>query len=289
MTSQRKIKSRFAPSPTGYLHIGHAYSALHAYNYAKSNGGRFILRIEDIDNTRSKPEFIDAIYEDLEWLGLKWETPVRIQSKHVDDYTDALNRLENLDLLYPCFCSRKDIREEIASSVNAPHGPEGALYPGTCRDLSADERQSNIESEQPYSLRLDIAAALEKIEKNLEWMDQGKGAQKATPEIMGDVILARKDTPLSYHLCVTIDDHTQNITHVVRGEDLFYATHIHRLLQHLLDLNVPDYIHHPLLYDDDGNRFAKRNHGVTLRDMRDTQGLQPSDIYEIMSLEPVTE
>ncbi len=271
------IVTRFAPSPTGRLHIGHAYSALFAYNKAKENGGRFILRIEDIDAGRCRPEFVAGIAEDLRWLGLSWEEPMRKQSEHMDDYRAALDTLAGAGLLYPCFCSRRDIQEEIARAPSAPHGPEGALYPGTCRSLSAPERQDRMEKGDAYALRLDVAAALARLDAPLVWEDLAKGRQEAHPEILGDVVLARKDTPASYHLCVTLDDHLQGITHVTRGEDLFHATHLHRLLQHLLGLNVPVWHHHPLLLDEEGKRFAKRNHAVTLKSLRDAGSL-PEDI-----------
>ncbi len=276
------IVTRFAPSPTGQLHIGHAYSVLFAYRKAKENGGRFILRIEDIDTERCRPEYVDGIKEDLHWLGLTWEEPVRKQSEHMAGYAAALDKLAGADLLYPCFCSRRDIREEIARAPAAPHGPEGALYPGTCRNLTADERQDRMAKGEPYALRLDTTAALARLDAPLIWEDLEKGKQEAHPEILGDVVLARKDTPASYHLCVTLDDHLQGVTHVTRGEDLFHATHLHRLLQHILGLNVPVWHHHPLLHDEEGKRFAKRNQSVTLKSLRE-MGSMPEDIIRRVS------
>lgn len=274
-------KSRFAPSPTGYLHIGHAWSALFAAAHAP-----LILRIENIDTTRCKTEFETAIVDDLHWLNLNWPTPARRQSDHFDDYRAALNKLDDMGLIYPCFCTRKDIQDEITNAQSAPHnithGPEGALYPGTCRHLSPDERKRKIDAGTPYALRLDMAAAMQTLSAPLTWHDRYRGIQTATPEILGDVVLARKDTPASYHLCVTVDDSLQEIDLITRGVDLFYASHLHRLLQHLLDLNVPEWCHHPLLLDAEGKRFAKRNNAVTLRHMRGVDGKSPNDIMTMI-------
>jgi glutamyl-Q tRNA(Asp) synthetase len=271
--------TRFAPSPTGRLHLGHACSALFAYEQAK--GGRFILRIEDIDAARCRPEFEQGIYEDLKWLGLTWEEPVRRQSEHFDTYDSHLRKLDERGLLYPCFCTRKEIQEEIARAPSAPHGPEGALYPGTCRALSFQERLQRMNAGQPYALRLDMQKSLAHVNRPLYWTDRAKGMQTAAPDLLGDVVLARKDTPASYHLCVTIDDHLQGVTLVTRGEDLFYATHLHRLLQALLGLDVPDYHHHRLLLDENGRRFAKRNRSVTLEHLRG-DGKTPEDIKRMV-------
>jgi glutamyl-Q tRNA(Asp) synthetase len=268
--------TRFAPSPTGYLHLGHAASAVFAARNA-GDDGRFLLRIEDIDQTRARPEYIEAIYEDLAWLGLTWETPVRVQSAHFDDYQKVLDRLADRDLLYPCFCTRKDIQAEIAQIGNAPHGPDGALYPGTCRHLSASERAERIAAGESYALRLDMGRAMKQGGKRLYWHDRAAGRQVATPEIFGDVVLARKDTPTSYHVSVTLDDHLQEISLVTRGEDLFFASHLHRLLQELLGYNIPEYHHHKLLAGPDGKRFAKRDKSETLRSMRKA-GVSVADI-----------
>lgn len=288
MMDNKHVKTRFAPSPTGRLHIGHAYSAIFSHNQARQLDGEFILRIEDIDTGRCRTEYIDGIYEDLEWLGLTWDTSnVRIQSEHFDDYAAALKQLEQKQLIYPCFCTRKQIQQEIGASASAPHGPEGALYPGTCRDLTDEQRQERIGNGTVYAMRLNTQKALQSIDTNLEWNDVSKGIQQATPEILGDVVLARKDTPASYHLCVTLDDHIQGITHVTRGEDLFYASHLHRLLQALLDLDVPQYHHHGLLLDKEGKRFAKRNQSVTLQSLREDQNMTPQDIFEQISIKPI--
>lgn len=261
------IVTRFAPSPTGYLHLGHAYSAL----FAADMGERFLIRIEDIDPGRCRTEFEQAIFDDLAWLGLSWEEPVRRQSDHMADYAKALSVLEEKNLLYPCFCTRKDILREIEEAGHAPHdipnGPDGPVYPGVCRRLSPEERVERIEAGEAHALRLDMAAAAGQAD-TLTWTDRERGEQTATPEIFGDVVLARKDTPTSYHLAVTVDDHLQGVTLVTRGEDLFSASHIHRLLQALLELDTPEYHHHPLLMDDEGKRFAKRDRASTLHDLR---------------------
>lgn len=267
---------RFAPSPTGFLHIGHAYSAWFTASHAPDSPVSFILRLEDIDQTRCRPEFETALYEDLAWLGFRWTTPVRRQSEHFATYKTVLDLLESRDLLYPCFCTRKDITEEVVRSPSAPHGPEGHLYPGTCRHLSQQERADKIAAGIPYAIRLNMTEAIPQAGP-LRWHDRTQGWQEATPHILGDVVLARKDTPTSYHLCVTWDDALQGIDLVTRGQDLFHATHLHRLLQALLGLPTPDYHHHPLLLDADGNRFAKRNKGVTLRDLRE-RGFSPDQI-----------
>jgi glutamyl-Q tRNA(Asp) synthetase len=279
------IVTRFAPSPTGRLHIGHAHSALFAYEKARTAGGRFILRIEDIDSGRCRPEFVAGIYEDLAWLGLEWEMPVRRQSRHMSDYGDALETLKQAGLLYPCFCTRRDIAAEIERSGVAPHGPEGHLYPGLCRNLSRAAQDERIAAGAEYAWRLDMDKAIMQVRGRghwpLRWRDGDKGGQTATPEILGDVVLARKDVATSYHLSVTLDDHLQGVTLVTRGEDLFYATHLHRLLQELLGLSVPAWHHHGLLRDQDGKRFAKRNNSVTLQYLREIEKKTPQDVREM--------
>lgn len=267
------IVTRFAPSPTGLLHLGSAYSALFAERAAREAGGRFLLRIEDIDRTRCRPEFTAAIYEDLAWLGLRWERPVRVQSGHFADYRAALARLEDMALLYPCFCTRSEIMAEIAAAGGAPHpddahGADGPLYPGTCRRLLPEERAARLARGDDHAIRLDSAEAIARA-GSLHWHDRARGAQAARPELLGDAVLARKDTPTSYHLAVTVDDHLQGVTLVTRGEDLFAATHLHRLLQALLGLAVPEYHHHALLTGADGRRFAKRDRALTLRALRE--------------------
>jgi glutamyl-Q tRNA(Asp) synthetase len=274
------IITRFAPSPTGGLHLGHAYSALFAHDAARRAGGRaggrFLLRIEDIDRGRCRPEFAAAILRDLEWLGLEWERPVRVQSEHFDDYRAALDRLEGMGLLYPCFCTRKDIAREVEGAGHAPHGPDGPLYPGHCRALSEAERRERMAAGQAFALRLDTAEAIRRA-GSLVWHDREAGEQAARPELFGDVVLARKDTPASYHLAVTVDDALQGVTLVTRGRDLFEATHVHRLLQALLDLPVPDHHHHRLLTDDRGRRYAKRDRALTLAALRGA-GRTPAEV-----------
>lgn len=262
------VVTRFAPSPTGLLHAGHAWSALFAWEAAMKEGGRFLLRIEDIDFTRCRPEFETAIMEDLQWLGISWEQPVRRQSDHLADYAAAAQRLQSLKLLYPCFCTRRDIQREIEQAGGAPHGFEGPLYPGICRRLSDDERQSRMASGQQFALRLDLQRALEYVSCDLEWVDLTAGPQKACPELLGDVVLVRKDIGCSYHLAVVHDDALQGVTRITRGMDLFEATHLHRLLQALLDLPTPEYHHHSLIVDSDGKRLAKRDNAPTIRSLR---------------------
>ncbi len=269
------IVTRFAPSPTGRLHLGHAWSAWLAHRFARAQGGGFLLRIEDIDPGRCREEFIDGIVEDLAWLGLDRDGPVRRQSRHLDDYAAALERLKTMDLAYPCFCTRKEIEAEIAASGNAPHGPDGPVYPGTCRHLSAAERDARMASE-PHAWRLDMAAAIARTGP-LSWHDSRAGAITATPALFGDVVLARKDAPTSYHLAVVHDDALQGVTDIVRGEDLFAATHVHRLLQALLGLPTPRYHHHALIRDAEGRRLAKRDRAATIADLRAT-GADPRDI-----------
>lgn len=255
--------TRFAPSPTGYLHVGHAHSALVGWHRARTESGRFLLRIEDIDPQRCRPEYETAILEDLAWLGLDWDGPVRRQSDHLADYQAALDRLRDMGLLYPCFCSRKD----IAAAVAAPHGPEGPVYPGTCRNLPADLAAARQARGDPYALRLDVAKA-QALTGPLTFTDEREGTVQARPETLGDVVLARRDAPASYHLCVTVDDHLQGVTLVTRGVDLFHATHIHRVLQAILHLNVPTYLHHLLLTNAAGERLSKRDGAVAIRALR---------------------
>ncbi|WP_343560509.1 tRNA glutamyl-Q(34) synthetase GluQRS [Kiloniella sp. b19] len=263
---------RFAPSPSGLLHLGHAHSALFSWSEAQKAGGRFLLRIEDIDTTRCKPEFTEILMEDLHWLGLEWETPVRVQSRHMKAYRDALDKLDAMGLIYPCFCTRKEIQKEIAEAGRAPHGPDGPLYPGLCRNLTEQEQKERIEKGQIPALRLNMNKALQaaKAEKSpLVWQDKRAGEQKATPELLGDVVLARKDIGTSYHLSVVVDDAIQGITEITRGEDLFHATHLHRLLQALLELPVPVWHHHSLIADEKGQRLAKRNNALAISTLRD--------------------
>jgi glutamyl-Q tRNA(Asp) synthetase len=252
------ITTRFAPSPTGFLHLGHAFSAWNA----KRRADIFRLRLEDIDTTRCRPEFSAAIIEDLQWLGLNWDGDIRVQSAHLAEYQAALDTLHSKNLLYPCFCTRA----EIARAQSAPHGAE-PVYPGTCRHISASERAGRIASGALYTLRLDMEAAAAQAGA-LKFFEDTAGWITATPERFGDVVLARRDIPTSYHLCVVHDDAAQNITHVIRGEDLRDATHIHVLLQALLGLPSLVYAHHALLTDATGKRLAKRDAAATLRGLR---------------------
>jgi glutamyl-Q tRNA(Asp) synthetase len=254
------ISTRFAPSPTGRLHPGHAFSAIKAHDFARERDGAFLLRVEDIDGTRSRAEHVETILRDLAWLGLTWDGPVVFQSERLALYEAALDRLRAMGLLYPCFCTRAD----IAASLTAPHGPDGPVYPGTCRSLAAPDLS------RPHCWRLDVAKALRAIPGDLTFDDNRHGTIAADPAAHGDVVLARKDAPASYHLAVTIDDAAQGISDVVRGEDLLPATHIHRLLQALLGLPVPRYHHHALLAGPDGQRLAKRHGAPTLAALRES-------------------
>jgi len=283
ITETESTVTRFAPSPTGLLHLGHAYSALFAHRIAAEAGGRFLLRIEDIDAGRCRPEFDAAIREDLAWLGLAWEEPVRHQSEYMADYSAALDRLAAGDLLYPCFCTRKEILAEIERAGGAPQGPEGPHYPGTCRALTAEERRARIAAGEAYALRLDAAEAGRRAGP-LSWDEIGRGPQICDPLRHGDVVLARKDVATSYHLAVTTDDALQGVTVVTRGEDLLEATHVHRLLQALLGLPVPRYRHHRLLTDESGRRFAKRDRSLTLRALRET-GRGSEDVRRMVGFE----
>jgi glutamyl-Q tRNA(Asp) synthetase len=277
--TQPAIVTRFAPSPTGYLHLGHVFSAFSGWQAARAVGGRFLLRLEDIDRSRCRDEYAGAILEDLAWLGLDWDGAVRRQSEHFDDYRAALDRLDRLGVLYPCFCTRREIRAEIAHAGGAPQSEAAPPYPGTCSRLDAAERGKRRRSGLDFALRLDIARAL-KLTGPLEWVEEGKAAPRrvrADPARHGDVVLARKDTPASYHLAVTVDDAIQGVTLVTRGKDLAPATDIHRVLQALLGLPTPRYHHHPLLLDASGRRLAKRDHALTVRAMR-TAGMTPSAV-----------
>jgi glutamyl-Q tRNA(Asp) synthetase len=261
------ITTRFAPSPTGYLHIGHAFSALISWRHARAAGGRFLVRMEDIDPVRCRPEFSAAIQEDLTWLGIDWDGPVRVQSEHLNEYAAALESLRARGLLYPCFCSRTDIQRHVIAA--APHGADGGpLYPGTCRKPSDAERTTR--ADQPHALRLDMAHALSEGlgSEGMNFEEVSEGTIAADPASFGDVVIARKDTPASYHLCVTHDDALQGVTLVTRGDDLKHATHLHRLIQALMGWPVPIYAHHRLLTDASGRRLAKRDHAMTLRALR---------------------
>ena len=269
--------TRFAPSPTGYLHLGHAFAAAEA---ARA-GTRFLLRIEDLDQGRAREEFISAIFEDLHWLGLKWEEPVLRQSGRMAAYRAALTRLQKEELLYPCFCSRGDIEEEIARAAEAPHGPDGPLYPGTCRNMDYKDVVARIASGAVYSLRLDVAKAAKRAGPLT--LHEHDATVTVDPLRFGDLILARKDVPASYHLAVVVDDAFQGVDLVTRGEDLLPAAHVQRLLQKLLGLPEPAYAHHRLILDEEGRKFSKRDQAVTLKALRES-GADPAQILTHIGL-----
>jgi glutamyl-Q tRNA(Asp) synthetase len=279
---------RFAPSPNGYLHLGHALSALHNFDMARAAGGRFLLRIEDIDAARCRPHYEQAIYEDLAWLGITWEEPVRRQSAHLEDYRAALARLDGL--LYPSFETRGEIARLVAERERHapwPRDPDGApLYPGDARSLSAAERRRRMEAGEPYALRLDMAAALARTGA-LTWIETDCGGKTtsvaASPQMWGDVVLARKETPTSYHLSVVIDDAEQGVTHVVRGQDLLAATSVHRVLQALFALAAPIYHHHRLILDAHGQKLSKSTRATALRALRE-KGASSADIRRMGGL-----
>ena len=283
---------RFAPSPNGYLHLGHAYSALLNFDLARRTGGRFLLRIEDIDATRCRPEFEAAIYEDLAWLGISWETPVRRQSEHFAGYREAVERLAGLDVVYPSFESRAEIASMVAereAGTSWRRDPDGApLYPGAAKSLPEEERARLIGQGTPYALRLDMEAACAQA-NHLTWTEHGEGpggetgVVSAQPQAWGDVILARKETPTSYHLSVVIDDALQGITDVVRGRDLFWSTSVHLVLQRLLGIPQPVYRHHRLIEDASGHKLSKSTQATGLRELRG-QGATPAEIRRLVGL-----
>ena len=284
---------RFAPSPNGYLHLGHAFSALIDFDMARAPGGRLLLRIEDIDATRCLPEFEAAIFEDLRWLGIRWEDDVRRQSEHLKTYRSALDRLTARGLIYPSFESRAEIVRLVAEREKEgpwPRDPDGApLYPGNAKHLSRAERAGKIAAGVSFALRLDMQRALAQA-GGLEWQETGRGPAgdtgtiAAAPQAWGDVVLARKETPTSYHLAVVIDDALQGITHAVRGEDLFWSTSVHRLLQALLGLPAPIYHHHRLILDADGKKLSKSTQATGLRELR-AQGATPNEIRKLVGLQ----
>ncbi len=287
---------RFAPSPNGLLHPGHAFSALFSYKNAQAENGRFLLRIEDIDPGRCQPRFEAAIYEDLRWLGLDWEQPVRRQSEHMDDYADALARLEAMGVLYPCPATRKQIHAAVSHLPCPPKDPDGApLYPGLAKSLSPARRKALMASGKAYNLRLDMPRAIALAEKKsggvIRFHEQTGGPKgergdvAISPQIWGDIVIARKDVPTSYHLSVVVDDALQKISHVTRGQDLFYATPLHRLLQILLDLPPPLYRHHQLVRDTAGRRLSKSARDISLRALRQ-KGYTPADIEKQWAAAP---
>ncbi|WP_193214120.1 tRNA glutamyl-Q(34) synthetase GluQRS [Luteolibacter marinus] len=274
------IATRFAPSPTGYLHLGHVFAAKVARDLARDHSGTFLLRFEDIDHTRVREEYYAAIEEDLAWLGLEWPGPSLRQSDRAQAYAGALESLREAGVVYPCFCTRREIEEEVSSMSRAPHGPEGALYPGTCRHLTDDEQERRIRSGRQPAWRLDVAKAAE-ITGSLAFTDMIHGKQAVDPALLGDVVLARKDIGTSYHLAVVVDDAFQDITHVTRGEDLLPSTHIHRQLQAILELPEPTYLHHRLVTDENGVRLAKRHDALSVRQLREG-GSSPDQILGML-------
>lgn len=283
---------RFAPSPNGYLHLGHAFSALVNADLARETGGRLLLRIEDIDTTRTNTGFEAAILEDLSWLGLSWEEPVRRQSEHFADYAARIEELKARKVLFPCFCSRGDLRAAVAEQTGMeawPADPDGApLYPGTCRHLPADEVARRLVAGERPAWRLDMAAARKAVPGPLswdEWTDEGVERVTAEPEAWGDVVIARRDVATSYHLSVVLDDALQGITHVVRGRDLHAATAIHRLLQELFGLPAPLYRHHRLVLDEEGRKLSKSAGSQSLRALREA-GWTPADVRKAVGLQP---
>ncbi len=270
--------TRFAPSPTGRLHLGHAYAALVARELADRKGGSSLLRFEDIDHSRIRTEFYALIEEDLQWLGLTWEGAALRQSDRLENYTRALDRLRNHQVIYPCFCTRRTIEDEITRMATAPHGPEGPLYPGTCRVLSTDERAGRIARGEPHAWRLDSERA-GKLCGDLTFHDLRSGPRPVHPGELGDIVLARKDIATSYHLAVVVDDAEQEITLVTRGEDLLPSTHVHRLLQVLLEYPEPLYLHHELIRDENGKRLATRDHALSLAHLRES-GMSPEAILD---------
>jgi len=272
--------TRFAPSPSGFLHLGHAYGALFSARQATAMGGTFLLRIEDIDLARCTQAYEQAIYEDLRWLGLTWPDPVLRQSDRFPAYHDFLHTLEEGGLTYPCFCTRREIRTEVANAPRAPHGPDGALYPGTCKHLDPMLAKDRIAAGQVHAIRLHMDRAAH-MTGPLTFTDLDRGIITVVPESCGDIVLARKDVPTSYHLSVTVDDAFQQISCVTRGEDLLHATHIHRVLQTLLGFPTPVYRHHRLLLDSQGRRYAKRDKAITLQALRKA-GKTPQDICQMV-------
>ena len=258
--------TRFAPSPTGDLHLGHAYSAVLAHDAARAAVGRFVIRIDDIDGSRSREDYVAAALVDLAWLGLAWDGEPLRQSDRLGDYAAALDRLRARGLVYPCFCTRADIAASLAAPHGPPNGPAGATYPGTCRDLSAAERERRMATE-PHCWRLDMARAV-LTAGALTWEEAGQGERIADPAAHGDIVLARKDAPASYHLASTLDDAMMGVTHIIRGADLIASTDVHRLLQALLGLATPVYRHHALVCGPDGKRLAKRDAAASLASLR---------------------
>jgi glutamyl-Q tRNA(Asp) synthetase len=270
------IRTRFAPSPTGRLHLGHAFAAWFARDAALRAGGEFLLRIEDLDQTRSRIEYEEGIFEDLKWLGFEWTGPVIRQSKRSDAHREALAKLIASGLVYPCFCTRKEILAEIAAAGGAPHGPNGPIYPGTCRLITRDDAKARMSAGEDHALRLNVEEATREVGA-MRWEDVEAGLIVADPKCFGDIVLARKDAPAAYHLAVTVDDADAGVTLVTRGNDLFLATDVQILLQKLLELPQPIYHHHKLMLGPDGRRLAKRDQSETIKALRE-EGVSPEEV-----------
>ncbi len=276
-----KLRTRFAPSPTGHLHIGNGYSALICQQWAEKNRAELLLRIEDIDHTRCRDEFVPDMLEDLQWLGIVWHGEVRHQSDFLTDYHEALDRLQRIGVVYPCFCSRSRVRAEVENMGLAPHASDEAdPYPGLCRELDMPQRKKRMQHEA-FAWRLDMAAAAKAVSDVLAWRDSHGHHHPVDPFSHGDVVIGRKDIGISYHLAVVVDDAIQGITHVIRGRDLAASTGIHRLLQALLNLPDPVYIHHELLHDEHGVKLSKRHGALTLKQLRD-MGANPGHLRDVL-------
>ncbi len=272
------IVTRFAPSPSGPLHVGHLLAALQARRLADAHGGRCLLRVEDIDQRAQHPEYLDLMFEDLKWLGLSFDGEIMVQTRRFDVYRSVLDQLRELGLLYPCFCTRTEIRNQVAEMGRAPHATLGYLYPGTCRSLPQALVEEKLAAGVPHAWRLDMKRVQDLIGCPT-WHDMLRGTQRCVPTAYGDVVLARKDFPASYHLAVVVDDAAQGVTHVTRGADLFDSTHIHRALQGVLGLPVPQYCHHALLRDNAGKRLAKRDGARSIASLRES-GLAPQQVLD---------
>lgn len=279
MASSEQCITRFAPSPTGYLHLGHLYAALFARNLAAKQGGRFLLRYEDIDTTRVREHFYQATEDDLKYANIHWDGKALRQTDRFSEYAKALEKLKKLGVVYPCFCTRRDIERELKNLTRAPHGPDGPLYPGTCKKLSTDEIQQNLTVGMTPAWRLDAQKAKE-LTGELTFHDSFLGEITVDHHQLGDLVLARKDIGTSYHIAVVVDDAHQNITDVTRGKDLLESTHLHRILQILLDLPEPRYHHHDLVCDDNGERLAKRNAALSIHELKE-KGLTADELIDL--------
>jgi len=276
-----RVTTRFAPSPSGPMHVGHLLAALQARRLADAHGGRALLRIEDIDYRAQDPQWLALMEQDLAWLGIAFDGEVMVQSRRFPVYRAALERLKSMGLLYPCFCTRGEIRAAVAESGRAPHASLGCLYPGTCKHLPADLVAEKLAVGEPHAWRIDMEKAQDLLGCPC-WADLHRGVQRCVPTAYGDVVLARKELPASYHLAVVVDDAEQGVTHVTRGADLFEATHIHRVLQGVLALPVPLYCHHALLRDNTGKRLAKRDGARSLASLR-AAGFTPADVLDSLA------